>query len=298
MTFSQEIEKRVRAAAGVLLAMSATATTLAGRCRPVAVFIVLVLAVAFVAPLLGGNAGRPGPGFILWGLAPLLVALGLRLVARDWSDLGLRPSLRRNARWYLLSFLAWPAVMVLVLLVGALTGAARLDGFEPGRFFGLALVAFAGLFIPAFAEEFGWRGYLAPKVAALGINRMVGSVLVGVVWATWHVPFVSGFDWRFGAEGTATLLPRFYVICIALSVVYGEIRAATGTFWPAVVMHAAGNAFGHLLALDYLRIEPGMAWVGSVSTSLVAALAFALLGIGLYRWRTHTAAAGAEVPAR
>jgi membrane protease YdiL (CAAX protease family) len=301
MTFSQETEKPVRAAIAVLIRMSDTPTTVASRggtLRSVVLFTTLVLALASVAPQLGGNAQRPGPGFILWGLSPFLVAVGLRLVSRDWADLGMRPGLRRHARWYLLSFLVWPAVLALILLASTATGTARIEGFDAGRFFGLALVALVGLFIPALVEEFGWRGYLAPKLAALGIDRYVGHVLTGVVWATWHLPFVSGFDWRFGAEGTATLAPRFYLICIALSVVYGEIRAATATFWPAVLMHATGNAFGHLLALDYVRVQPGQQWLGSVSTSIVAILAFAILGVGIHRWRTHRASPVIEVPAQ
>lgn len=131
--------------------------------RWVVTFSLLVLALAFTGRSLGGSARQPGPGFVLWGATPLLVALGLRLATRDWSDLGLRPGLRGNARWYLLGFVAWPAAMIATLLVAAAAGKVRFEAFAPARFFGLALLALAGLLIPAFVEEFGWRGYLAPK---------------------------------------------------------------------------------------------------------------------------------------
>lgn len=112
------------------------------------------------------------------------------------------------------------------------------------------------------------------------------------MWATWHVPFVSELDWRFGAEGTATVLPRFYLVCIAASVVYGELREASGTFWPAVLMHASGNAFGHLLAIKHVRVEPGWEWLGSVSTSVVAAVALAVFGLAIARARRLRAPTG------
>lgn len=57
-------------------------------------------------------------------------------------------------------------------------------------------------------------------------------------------PFRSGFGWMFGQESLATVIPRFYLVCIALSIVVGEIRAVMGTFWPALLMHGAGNAIG------------------------------------------------------
>jgi hypothetical protein len=92
------------------------------------------------------------------------------------------------------------------------------------------------------------------------------------------------------AAGRA-LVPRFYLVCIALSIVYGEIRAITGTIWPAVVMHASGNAFEHLLVLDYMRVEPGRQWLGSITTSIVAIAAFPALGVAIHRWRTRRTSA-------
>jgi hypothetical protein len=84
-------------------------------------------------------------------------------------------------------------------------------------------------------------------------------------------------------------------VCLALSIVYGEIRAITGTYWPAVLMHAAGNASGHPLAADYLTISPGSAYLGSISTSVLAIICFATMGVALNRWRTDREAAAEAV---
>lgn len=51
-------------------------------------FSVLVTLVAWGSPLLGGSPASLGLGFILWGLAPMLVPLIMRWVTKDWSDLG------------------------------------------------------------------------------------------------------------------------------------------------------------------------------------------------------------------
>ena len=49
-----------------------------------------------------------------------------------------------------------------------------------------------GLF--GFGEEFGWRGYLLPKLMPLG--KLRAYAIVGVVWGLWHAPLVLiGFNY-------------------------------------------------------------------------------------------------------
>ena len=43
-------------------------------------------------------------------------------------------------------------------------------------------------------EEFGWRGYLLPRVAARTGNA-VAAILVGVVWAAWPLPLMLAHVW-------------------------------------------------------------------------------------------------------
>lgn len=42
----------------------------------------------------------------------------------------------------------------------------------------------------AFDEEYGWRGYLLPRLLPLGETR--ATLVVGVIWAGWHVPILIG----------------------------------------------------------------------------------------------------------
>ena len=49
-----------------------------------------------------------------------------------------------------------------------------------------------GLF--GFGEEYGWRGYLLPKLMPLG--RVRAYLLVGVMWGLWHAPLILvGFNY-------------------------------------------------------------------------------------------------------
>jgi hypothetical protein len=42
-------------------------------------------------------------------------------------------------------------------------------------------------------EEFGWRGFLLPRLQTRH-NALISSLIVGVIWAIWHIPlfFIKG----------------------------------------------------------------------------------------------------------
>ena len=176
----------------------------------IVIFSVLVNVVAWIGPFLGGDPTSPGLGFLIWGTAPILVSLLMRAVTRDWSDLGAKPAIRKNVRWYLVSLLAYPVVIVLALFIGSMISASSVSEFSIGPFFQAALPAMVIFFFFALFEEVGWRGYLAPKMYSLGINVYVAHALVAIVWASWHLPYIRELS-TYTTEGLITYIPRFYL---------------------------------------------------------------------------------------
>lgn len=252
------------------------------------IFSFLVLALAFIGPLLGGSPSLPGPGFIIWGTAPMLVAVLLRLVTRDWSDAGLWPAIRKNGLWYIIAVLAYPIIMALTLLIGVTSSISSVSEFSIVSYLQTASTALPIFFFFALFEEFGWRGYLVPKLAATGINEYLIHAIVAVVWATWHIPFIRELTWLYTSEDLLIFIPRLYLGAFAFSIFYNEIRIITGTFWPAVLMHAISNSFGHPLAAEYVTFAPGKAYLGSIGFDGFFMMAFfIILGIALNRWRTR-----------
>lgn len=248
-------------------------------------FSVLVNVVAWVAPFLGGSPSSPGLGFILWGTAPLLVSVLMRTALRDWTDLGIKPAVGKNLRWYLISLLALPVLMIVTLLIGVLFSLSSVTEFSLAKFLSTWLTALPIFFIFAIFEEVGWRGYLSPKLDSLGINRFVASAIVALVWATWHLPYIRELAWVYTPENLFIFIPRFYLVCFGLSILYGEIRYSTASFWPAVLMHAIGNAFGHPLAAEYVKNIAGTEYLGSISNGFILIALVGLFGVLINRWR-------------
>jgi membrane protease YdiL (CAAX protease family) len=87
------------------------------------------------------------------------------------------------------------------------------------------------------SEEFGWRGYALPRLQARW-NALVSSIVLGVVWAVWHVPlwFLAGSS----QQGTSFWL--FMANLVLLSVLYTWlVNNGKGSILVAVVFHAMGN---------------------------------------------------------
>jgi membrane protease YdiL (CAAX protease family) len=258
----------------------------------VTTFILLVLAFAFLGPVLGGKPSNPGPGFVLWGIAPALAAIILRLVTRDWKDAGFRPNFKRSWRLWLLVILVVPGLMVLNTILGVFSGAASVRDYDLIKYLSMVLPGLGVFTVFAVFEETGWRGYLVPKLAALGLNDFISYLILGLVWFIWHLPFITDLTWIYNPGDYTLFISLFFTNLIAYSVVYYEIRLASESVWPVVLLHALTNAIQHPMAEGFIKVKPGMeflAWFTGVFMTVM----LILLGL-LLRWRRIKV--GNEIP--
>ena len=92
-------------------------------------------------------------------------------------------------------------------------------------------------------EEIGWRGLLTPMMVDR-FGFVGGSVLVGVIWALWHMPILlfanynSETPWWFAA-------PCFFALTIGLSVIMTWFRLKSKSVWPCAILHGTHNLFIH-----------------------------------------------------
>jgi membrane protease YdiL (CAAX protease family) len=180
--------------------------------------------------------------------------------------------------------------MVTTLMVDTLLSIASISEFSLGKFLQTVLAALPIFFIFAIFEEVGWRGYLSPKLESLGINRYFAAALTAVVWASWHLPYIRELTWVYSTEDLASFLPRFYLVSFALALIYDEIRKSTSTFWPAVLMHAVANSFGHPLSSEYVKYATGTEYLGSISNGFIFIAFVFLFGTVIPRWRLKKSA--------
>jgi membrane protease YdiL (CAAX protease family) len=125
-----------------------------------------------------------------WG--PLLAALFLTFLNAGWG--GIKDLLKQGLRvrfgvfWYAVVLLLFPVV------IGGATWLAQLSGEEipPSPAFAdpVAIpISFVAIFFLGgpLQEEFGWRGYATDRLQSR-YNALVASIVIGVLWAAWHLP--------------------------------------------------------------------------------------------------------------
>jgi membrane protease YdiL (CAAX protease family) len=102
----------------------------------------------------------------------------------------------------------------------------------------MVIVTFISAFIfNGLTEEFGWRGYALPRFQAKW-NALTSSILLGIIWAAWHIP-------SFFVQGRPLYHANFWVWApniILLSIIYTWIFNNTkGSVLAAALFHAMTN---------------------------------------------------------
>ena len=118
--------------------------------RYIFIFAILVNGLAWLGPVLGGDPTTPGPGFLVWGTAPIVSALVMVFLLRDKVSLGFKPAFRGNGRWYALSVLAFPVAIAVVLALGLLLGASTISNVTVPAFVTAMIPLAVTFFIFAF----------------------------------------------------------------------------------------------------------------------------------------------------
>jgi len=103
---------------------------------------------------------------------------------------------RVNWKWWLAAALGQPVLLVLTAIAFNLISKDSAISPEPLASAGAFIVNVVMLLIATLGEEIGWRGVALPSLQQQN-SAFKSSVILGLIWATWHLPFwllLDSFD--------------------------------------------------------------------------------------------------------
>ena len=144
-------------------------------------------------------------------------------------------------RWVLISLVAIPALLLLGMLVQP-SLAASFQGLTAKAVVSYPIYLVIVFFGVALPEEIGWRGFALPRMQPR-YGPLWGTLLLGVLWAFWHLLFFLTPDHGGGpgANPVQVLISFaiFLVMVVALSIIFTWVFNHTGgSVFMANLVHA------------------------------------------------------------
>lgn len=233
---------------------------------------------------------------------PALGHVITRLVTREgWQNTWLKIDFKRQGLALLAAWFGTPLLLALGVLVYFIFFPQHLDTnltavrelmtqygagenlpIEPGALLAIQIVQGILLsplinLVPIFGEEFGWRGYLVPKLLPLGERR--AYLWSGLIWGVWHAPVILmgynyGVDYT-GAPWTGALM--FVWVSFVIGTFFGWLSVRARSVWPAVVGHAVLNGVAPATVF-FVQGEPNPL-LGPLVVGAIGSIGFTLMTI-------------------
>ncbi len=223
------------------------------------------------ADLLGGA----GVAMVLGMFAPMIAALIMRLSV---SKEGLKGSLGllRSWRYYLAALVAPVVFATAVVLIVQALGLGEFRWSQAGWLVYLTLMLKTLPNIPfTLGEEYGWRGYLLPRLLPLGEVR--ATLLVALIWGPWHVPFLlAGLNYPGVNFWLAFLVFLFTVVALSFAYTWFYV-ASSGSVLVVALLHQSFNTFS-----DTFWQPPLMSEGSQVAASVVGGVVMVALVVVVY----------------
>lgn len=264
--------------------------------RNIIIFIIIALASGWIG-LLIDNFLEPQPqketlGMGLWLVLPFLSTILLRaFMGGGWKDIGFKPNLRGNLKWYFVSIIIFPIVTALILVIGKTSNWISFSNFNTTIFISGFISILAINFIKNIFEEFVWRGYLTTKLLKLKIKDFWLYIIVGGVWGIWHLPYYLFF---LSESDIFQILPVSRIIfslvaivsMICWSVMFVELYRITKSIWSVVILHAVEDSLiNHLVIDGHIIIASGKEILISPIAGIITTIFYLTVGLLLRKRR-------------
>ena len=271
---------------------SRTATSKKRRTFPLGYF---VLAFAFtwsfwwlaVLEARGVIPPLPVPALFLGAFGPMVAAVAM--TALEGGRAGLSSLLGRVTRWRVAPF--WYGVALLgpiALQLAAMALHVALGGQPPdpsamvAALPGVLVVTAYMLVQVGIGEEVGWRGYALPRLQS-GYGALVSGVILGAIWALWHLPVffnpATGYSitpfwvflvflvpvsvlitWVFNGTGGSVLM---------VMILHAVLNASSSPMWRTIPEYGAMQSPTVALVTYNYLLQAAVLWAGAAAVVLV-----------------------------
>ncbi len=265
--------------------------------RQLVLFFVFAYAISwlFFIPL---ALSRAGLGWLPFELSlPVMTVLGtigpslsalltLRMTERRWPGAGAR----LQPRWVLLSLIVAPLLIAVtfVIIPAIVLTTAPLSRLRWGVFLSASVFGLSTLIGGPLGEEPGWRGFALPRLQIL-FGPAKASILLGFLWAAWHLPLFLCKEWT--SSGFPTYLLILTGFSFSMTFLFNLSRGSVIT---AIAAHAFFNTvsrwLGGLLDDAPLRAKLSPELILGLSGCAMACLLLTLTRGRLAYWKKSTSA--------
>lgn len=244
---------------------------------------------------------------LLVAAAMFFPAIGVfltRLITREgFRSVWLKPNLKKNLRFYLL---AWFGPGILTFAGMGIYFLLFPGNFDPNCGYMRLTMEAAGVpyeaqavpmnlllliqaveafllapvlnFVTCFGEEWGWRGYLLPKMKNL-LPTIPMLLVTGIIWGLWHAPLtIIGHNYGMGYPGYPFAgIAMMCVFCTVLGVFLSYVTLKTNSCIPAILAHGAINGIAAIGM--YFTYDGGNPFVGPTPTGIIGMIPFIFVAI-------------------
>ncbi len=186
----------------------------------------------------------------------------------------------RPRRYYLVAVFAPALFIAALILINHATGLGRFVWSRPLSIFiayPFVVIVNGALGAPlGLGEEYGWRGYLLPRLLPLG--EIKATLLQGLIWGLWHLPAIR-IGLNYPNQPLWAALAVFGLNALLLAFPFTWLYTASGCS-PFVVgvMHAALNAAADTFTTP-AHIPEGSPLVVGGAGLMTAALLLAVVAV-------------------
>lgn len=202
------------------------------------VFVALTVLISWLPWIITGS------GFLVFG--PSIA--GVIVIAMTSGKEGLRDMQKRSLRWRV-GFRWWAVALFgsVFIILPAIAINAMMGGSSPSlaffqqEWYLIPVIFLLTIIGGPLGEEFGWRGFALPNLQQKW-GAMIASIIIGIVWALWHLPLFFQED-SIHAQIGIKFLPVYIIGEIVLAIIITWVYNKTGSslLVGGIILHNADN---------------------------------------------------------